>query len=58
MKILIKHGLKENLPALAAGEMAFTTDSHELFIGDGVENILIGMSLSELSELLDSLLGA
>jgi Major tropism determinant N-terminal domain len=36
--IKFKRGLKENLPLLDAGEPAFTTDTKELFIGDGLTN--------------------
>lgn len=32
-KIKIKRGLKSNLPILELGELAFTTDTQELFIG-------------------------
>jgi hypothetical protein len=44
--IKIKRGLKANLPALEIGELAFCTDTKELFIGrsdgnSGTENVLI-----------------
>ncbi|SFC63938.1 hypothetical protein [Clostridium uliginosum] len=38
-KIQIKRGLKVNLPVLNVGEPAFTTDTKEFFIGDGLSNI-------------------
>ncbi|WP_459480256.1 hyaluronate lyase N-terminal domain-containing protein [Clostridium saccharoperbutylacetonicum] len=38
-KIQIKRGLKANLPLLDVGEPAFTTDTKEFFIGDGISNI-------------------
>ncbi|MEM1484497.1 hypothetical protein V6615_06400 [Oscillospiraceae bacterium PP1C4] len=37
-KILLKRGLKSNLPILNAGEAAFTTDTKELYIGSGTDN--------------------
>ena len=37
-KIQIKRGLKSNLPILDSAEFAFTTDSKEVFIGDGSTN--------------------
>lgn len=36
--ILFKRGKKVNLPILDSGEFAFTSDSNELFIGDGSSN--------------------
>jgi len=36
--IQIKRGLKTNLPVLLAGQPGFTTDTKELFIGDGAAN--------------------
>ncbi len=35
----IKKGLEANLPALVAGEPAFTTDTNKLYIGNGTENV-------------------
>ena len=40
--ILIKRGLKANLPTLAAGELGFCTDTKEVYIGDGSTNVFIG----------------
>lgn len=40
--IKIKRGLKVNLPLLLAGEMGFSTDTKEVFIGDGSSNISVG----------------
>lgn len=37
-KIQIKRGNKKNLPILNPGEPAFTLDTKELFVGDGVMN--------------------
>lgn len=39
--IQIRRGLKENLPRLAYGELAFCTDTEELFIGTKDGNVLI-----------------
>ena len=40
--IQFKRGLEVNLPLLAAGEPAFTTDTKKVFIGDGETNYFIG----------------
>lgn len=37
----IKKGLEANLPKLAAGEFAFTTDTKKLYVGDGEQNVCI-----------------
>lgn len=37
-KIQLKRGLKANLPVLSVGEPAFTTDTKEVFIGNGTGN--------------------
>lgn len=37
--IKLKRGAKANLPILAQGEPAFTTDTNELFVGNGTSNI-------------------
>lgn len=38
--IQIKRGNLANLTVLAPGELAFTTDTHNLYVGDGVRNYL------------------
>lgn len=43
--IIIKRGLKANLPALAAGEFGLCTDTKEVFIGDGSSNIFVGRTM-------------
>lgn len=43
--ILVKRGLKINIPTLAAGEMGFCTDTKEVFVGDGASNILVGRAM-------------
>ena len=51
-KIQIKRGLKANLPTLSVGELAYCTDTKELFIGTGIPetpNLLI----NDLSEYYD-----
>jgi len=40
--IQVKRGLKVNLPTLITGEMGFCTDTKEVFVGDGIGNILVG----------------
>lgn len=40
--IQLKRGLKVNLPTLGAGELAFTTDDHLVYVGDGANNYLVG----------------
>ena len=56
--IKIKRGLKANLPAasVVAGELKFTTDTKELFIGDGTGNILINKDVYTKTE-VDALQG-
>ena len=39
--IRIKRGLKDNLPTLLVGELAFCTDTNELFIGKSTGNTLV-----------------
>ena len=34
----VKRGAKASLPTLDAGEFGFSTDTYEIFIGDGVAN--------------------
>ena len=41
-QLLFKRGLKVNLPTLAAGEPAFTTDTFDVYVGDGTANHRIG----------------
>lgn len=36
--IKLRRGLKANLPTLAQGEPAFTTDTNELYVGNGTSN--------------------
>jgi hypothetical protein len=51
-KIQIKRGLQANLPTLSVGELAYCTDTKELFIGTGIPetpNLLI----NDLSEYYD-----
>jgi len=45
--IRVKRGLKANLAEanLVAGEMAFCTDTKELFLNDGTINTLVGKYL-------------
>jgi len=40
--IKIKRGTEANIPTLEAGELAFTTDTHKLFVGDGTNNHQVG----------------
>ena len=45
MKLKIRRGLKEDLPTLAVGELAYCTDTDELYIGDpDTGNRLINLS--------------
>src|SRR6056297_1903206 len=41
--IQIKRGLKSNPPTLSSGEPGWTTDTHDLFIGDGASNYQVSM---------------
>lgn len=36
--IQIKRGANADLPTLNAGEFGFSTDTHQAYIGDGVDN--------------------
>ena len=38
--IQVKRGLKADMPILALGEFGFCTDTEEIYIGDGVSNVL------------------
>ncbi|MEG2456080.1 MAG: hypothetical protein RSC08_07475 [Oscillospiraceae bacterium] len=38
-KLTVQRGAKVNLPALGAGELAFTTDERILYYGDGAERV-------------------
>lgn len=52
-KIQLRRGLKKDLPALDNGEVGFTTDSRDVYIGgsDGVNELVGGKSIS--SQLAD-----
>ena len=41
-KIQIKRGIKAVIPQLAEGELGYTLDTNELFIGDGETNQKVG----------------
>lgn len=41
-KIQLRRGIKSKLPTLVQGEPAYTTDTHELFIGTGNGNVNMG----------------
>ena len=41
VKLRIRRGLKKDLPTLAVGELAYCTDTNELFIGDTEGNTLV-----------------
>lgn len=41
-------GKKENMPLLLEGELGFCTDTHEVFIGTGSENIPLVSSGGQL----------
>lgn len=45
-KMQLRRGLKANLPTLAAGELGFCTDTKELYIGDGSNNIFVGAGIT------------
>ncbi len=47
-KIKIKRGTRAQLPALELAEPGFTTDTKELYIGDGIGNVKIGGSVDFL----------
>ena len=43
-KIQIRRGLKSKLPTLSSGELAYTTDTRETFVGTGSGNVNMGGS--------------
>lgn len=50
-KIQLKRGVKANLPTLSAGEPAFTTDTKEIYVGDGTNNIRINPDFIDIRNL-------
>ena len=50
-RIKILRGLKKDLPLLDRGEIAFCTDTEELFAGDGEKNLLLSLSKEQFDEL-------
>ena len=43
-RIQLRRGIKSKLPTLTQGEPAYTTDTHELFVGTGSGNVNMGGS--------------
>ncbi len=41
-KLQIKRGVKSTLPTLSAGELGYCTDTHDVYVGTGSANKLIG----------------
>ena len=52
--IRFRKGVKANLPLLSIGEPGFATDTKELYVGDGISNILINSSGSGTSTVIIS----
>lgn len=50
--IKLKRGRHENLPVLAVGEPAFTTDTKELYIGTATGNVKISADMDEINAIL------
>lgn len=50
-KIQFKRGVKANLPTLSVAEPAFTTDTNQLFIGNGTTNIELAKA-TDLSDIM------
>lgn len=50
--IKLKRGRHENLPVLAVGEPAFTTDTKELYIGTTTGNVKISADIDEINAIL------
>ena len=50
--IKLKRGRHENLPVLAVGEPAFTTDTKELYIGTATGNVKISADIDEINAIL------
>lgn len=43
-KLQIRRGAKANIPTLSAGEMGFCTDTKQLYIGTGSENVPVNFA--------------
>lgn len=52
-KILIKRGLKANVPALNAGELALLTDTREVLIGHSGGNFTVGKAERDFCRMLN-----
>ena len=48
-RLQLRRGKKADMPTLAVGEIAFTTDENKLYVGDGTTNHCVS-STSELNE--------
>jgi len=48
--IQVQRGANANLPTLNAGEFGFSTDTHQLYIGDGVDNHEVLTSIKRIIE--------
>lgn len=46
----MRRGLKADIPTLAAGELGFTTDTHELYAGSAGGNIKVNIDYDPLND--------
>ena len=51
--IKVRRGLEINLPTLSSGEIGFTTDTHETYIGDGTNNHRLSKSINWVTKTAD-----
>lgn len=52
--IQLKRGLFENLPTLSVAELAFTTDTKQVFLGDGTQNLQVALSTDVAASLVSA----
>jgi hypothetical protein len=50
--IKVRRGVAANLPTLEAGQIAFTTDTHKVYIGDGATNYELAVLLDVVAKTL------
>ncbi|GAH49003.1 unnamed protein product, partial [marine sediment metagenome] len=54
--VKLNRGPVATLPTLDAGEVAFTTDTHKIYVGDGATNYLLAMASDLHDQNTDTLL--
>lgn len=57
--LVVKRGAKEDLPQLAVGELAFCTDTNEMFVGSLTGNVPVGgISENDMFEMMSQRFGS